>query len=91
MDVKVPFETAAFGGQYQIRFSRLENCGTYKGSGAKEGTSRVTCSTCSGQGMVVQITRTPLGDFQSTTTCPTCRGEGEVLERILYDMRWARA
>ncbi|KAA8496214.1 Chaperone protein DnaJ [Porphyridium purpureum] len=82
VDVEIPFDLAAFGGQHSIRFSRLENCKTCKGSGAKEGSSRTTCGTCSGQGMVIQVTRTPLGDFQSTTTCPTCRGEGDTVKEF---------
>ena len=38
--------------------------------------TRVHC----GCGYDSQVTRTPLGSFQTQSTCPTCRGEGEIIE-----------
>jgi len=82
VDVDLDFEKAVFGGEHKIRFSHLETCSSCKGSGAKSGSSRVTCNTCNGQGVVMQVARTPLGAFQSQTTCPTCRGEGDVVKEV---------
>ena len=55
----------------------LETCDTCTGSGVKPGSKVRSCGTCGGQGIVAQVTRTPLGNFQTQTTCPTCRGTGE--------------
>lgn len=80
LDVEIPFAKAVFGGEYKLRFSHLESCGTCKGSGVKPGSSSRTCGTCRGQGSVMQVARTPMGAFQQVTQCPTCRGQGEEVD-----------
>lgn len=72
------FKEAVFGVEKEIEVSRLENCGTCNGSGAKPGTQPSRCSACGGQGQVVQSARTPLGVFQQVTTCSSCGGSGEI-------------
>jgi molecular chaperone DnaJ len=76
-DMSIDFLEAVFGCQKEVEVSRLESCGTCSGSGVKPGTSPSTCSTCNGQGQVVQAVRTPLGIFQQVSTCPACGGTGE--------------
>ncbi|KAL7206010.1 hypothetical protein ACSBR2_018844 [Camellia fascicularis] len=71
------FKDAVFGVEKEIDITRLESCGTCDGSGAKPGTSPSRCSTCGGQGQVVQSARTPLGVFQQVMTCSACGGTGE--------------
>ncbi|GAB0495256.1 hypothetical protein MMPV_006555 [Pyropia vietnamensis] len=80
LDVEIPFAKAVFGGEYKLRFSHLESCGTCKGSGVKPGSSSRTCGTCRGQGSVMQVARTPMGAFQQVTQCPTCNGLGEEVD-----------
>ncbi|GLT56725.1 hypothetical protein SLA2020_297460 [Shorea laevis] len=72
------FKEAVFGVEKEIEISRLENCGTCNGSGAKPGTKPTICSTCGGQGQVVSSARTPLGVFQQVMTCSSCGGTGEI-------------
>ncbi|CAD5175353.1 unnamed protein product [Musa acuminata subsp. malaccensis] len=72
------FKDAIFGIEKEIEITRLENCGTCDGSGAKPGTKPSKCSTCGGQGQVVSSVRTPLGVFQQVMTCSSCSGTGEV-------------
>lgn len=71
------FKEAVFGAEKEIDITRLENCSTCDGSGAKPGTTPTKCSTCGGQGQVVSSARTPLGVFQQVTTCSACGGTGE--------------
>ncbi|XP_010928256.1 chaperone protein dnaJ A7A, chloroplastic [Elaeis guineensis] len=71
------FKEAVFGVEKEIEITRLENCGTCDGSGAKPGTKPSKCNTCGGQGQVVSSARTPLGVFQQVMTCSTCGGTGE--------------
>ncbi|XP_020109396.1 chaperone protein dnaJ A6, chloroplastic-like isoform X1 [Ananas comosus] len=71
------FKEAVFGAEKEIDITRLENCSTCDGSGAKPGTIPTKCSTCGGQGQVVSSARTPLGVFQQVTTCSACGGTGE--------------
>lgn len=79
-DLEIDFKTAVFGGEEKVRIRHLETCGTCDGSGVKPGSKVSTCSMCNGSGVTVQVTRTPLGNFQTQQTCPNCRGTGQKIE-----------
>ncbi|KAL7556460.1 hypothetical protein ACA910_021034 [Epithemia clementina (nom. ined.)] len=79
-DLTLDFKTAVFGGEEKVRIRHLETCTTCTGNGVKPGSKVSTCSTCGGSGVTVQVTRTPLGSFQTQQTCPTCRGTGQRIE-----------
>lgn len=74
------FEEAIFGKTTRIKYNREAECQTCGGSGAKPGTSPVTCSRCGGRGFVVTETNTPLGRMQSRQTCPVCHGTGKEIK-----------
>jgi molecular chaperone DnaJ len=79
-DLEIDFKTAVFGGEEKVRIRHLETCGTCTGNGVKPGSKVSTCSACNGAGATVQVTRTPLGNFQTQQTCPQCRGTGQRVE-----------
>lgn len=79
-DLEIDFKTAVFGGEEKVRIRHLEKCTTCGGDGVKPGSSVTTCKVCNGQGVTVQVTRTPLGNFQTQQTCPNCRGSGQQIE-----------
>jgi len=79
-DLEIDFKTACFGGEEQVRIRHLETCNTCDGSGVAPGSKVTTCDTCNGSGVVAQVTRTPLGNFQTQQTCPACRGTGQKIE-----------
>lgn len=79
-DLEVDFQMGAFGGKEKIRIRHLETCEVCDGDGVKPGTKKRQCGTCGGSGVVSQVTRTPLGSFQTQGACPTCRGEGVVID-----------
>lgn len=79
------FEEAAFGVKKEIKVSRLDNCSTCHGSGAKAGTNAETCSRCGGRGQVRMAQNTPFGQIQTTTTCPDCRGKGKIIREKCTD------
>mmetsp|Transcript_18747 Transcript_18747/g.28420 ORF Transcript_18747/g.28420 Transcript_18747/m.28420 type:complete len:453 (+) Transcript_18747:96-1454(+) len=79
-DLELDFKKAVFGGEEKVRIRHLETCGTCTGTGVKPGSKVSTCGTCNGQGVVMQVTRTPLGNFQTQQTCPECRGTGQKIE-----------
>lgn len=81
-DLEISFDTACFGGRERVRIQHLETCVTCGGSGVKPGAKVRSCSTCGGSGVVLQVTRTPLGNFQTQTTCPTCRGSGQSIDEF---------
>ncbi|MCA9048739.1 MAG: molecular chaperone DnaJ, partial [Planctomycetaceae bacterium] len=67
---------AASGCSRELEVTRRETCDSCGGSGAKQGTGTVRCTTCGGHGQVVQSQ----GFFRVQTTCPTCRGEGSTIK-----------
>lgn len=73
MSVAVDFTEAAFGCEKTIQITRLADCGTCHGSGAKEGSKPVTCDMCGGMGEV----RRQQGFFTVSQTCPKCQGSGQ--------------
>jgi molecular chaperone DnaJ len=74
VETEVTLHEAYDGTKKPIRIVRSERCETCGGSGAKPGTSPVTCKACGGTGQI----RSQRGFFMMAQTCPTCRGEGTV-------------
>ncbi len=75
-ELHITFEEAAKGCQKSFEIYRNELCETCKGSGAKPGTSPVTCPTCNGSGQVRQS-----GGWMTTVrTCSACGGTGKVIK-----------
>lgn len=79
-DLEIDFKTAVFGGEEKVRIRHLEKCDTCDGSGVKPGSKVSTCNVCNGMGVTMQVTRTPLGNFQTQQTCSACRGTGQKVE-----------
>ena len=69
-------EEAVKGTSLEIRVPTMVHCDTCDGSGAKKGTSPVTCTTCGGVGQV----RMQQGFFSVQQTCPACRGQGKIIK-----------
>lgn len=74
-NLDVDLEQAVKGTEVKIRIPTLVSCGTCDGSGAKKGSSPVTCTTCGGVGQV----RMQQGFFSVQQTCPNCRGKGKMI------------
>ena len=79
-DLEIDFKTAVFGGEEKVRIRHQETCGTCGGNGVKPGSKISTCNVCNGVGVTMQVTRTPLGNFQTQQTCSACRGTGQKVD-----------
>ncbi|HHY31910.1 MAG TPA: molecular chaperone DnaJ [Firmicutes bacterium] len=79
-DLEISLEEAASGLDRDIEVVRLDTCSSCGGTGAKPGTSPITCPVCGGRGQTTQVRTTAFGRFTSITTCPRCGGEGRVIE-----------
>ncbi len=75
-NIEISLEEAVNGTEQKIRIPVLVTCDSCLGSGAKKGSSPVTCSTCHGHGQV----RMQQGFFTVQQTCPTCRGTGKQIK-----------
>jgi molecular chaperone DnaJ len=69
-------EEAAVGKQIEIRLPKMTACDPCHGTGAKAGSSPVTCDTCKGMGQI----RIQQGYFSIQQTCHVCHGEGRVIK-----------
>jgi molecular chaperone DnaJ len=74
-NLEISLEQAARGTETKIRIPTMDICDTCHGSGAKPGTSPITCPTCNGHGQV----RMQQGFFSIQQTCPKCRGSGKFI------------
>ena len=73
--LELDLEEAVRGTTVTIRVPTLVNCKPCDGSGAKKGTTPVTCTTCGGIGQV----RMQQGFFSVQQTCPRCHGSGKMI------------
>jgi molecular chaperone DnaJ len=73
--VTLSFADAIAGVTVTLRVSGRAQCTTCGGSGAKPGTSPVTCSTCNGRGLVTENQ----GLFGFSSPCTTCGGTGRLI------------
>lgn len=78
--VNLSFEEAIFGSEKEVHYNREATCKTCSGSGAKPGTSPVTCGRCHGQGVINVDTQTPLGMMRRQVTCDVCHGTGQEIK-----------
>jgi molecular chaperone DnaJ len=70
--IKLTLEEIANGVEKKVKVKRKVQA---------PGVSYRTCSTCNGQGQVMQIRQTILGRMQSASTCPSCGGAGQMLDK----------
>jgi molecular chaperone DnaJ len=75
-NLDLTLEEAVSGAEVKIRVPTYVSCGDCGGSGAKKGSSPITCATCHGQGAV----RMQQGFFAVQQTCPACRGTGQQIK-----------
>lgn len=74
-NLDIDLEEAVKGTEVKIRVPTLVACAVCDGSGAKKGSSPVTCTTCGGVGQV----RMQQGFFSVQQTCPSCHGKGKII------------
>jgi len=87
--VRITFEEAAFGVEKEIEIPYKEECPTCKGSGAKPGSSPVTCTRCKGSGQIVYTQNSFFGTVRNVQTCPDCNGSGKVIKEKCPDCHGA--
>jgi molecular chaperone DnaJ len=79
-DLRITFEEAVLGAEKEIEFPVLGRCDTCGGSGAKAGSTPISCPQCNGRGEIRSVRQTMLGQMVNVAPCPRCRGEGKIVE-----------
>ena len=77
--VTLTLEELATGVEKKIKVKKQVACKHCGGSGAKNGSSKKTCSTCNGLGYVVRTVNSLFGQMQTQQPCPQCGGEGQII------------
>ncbi|MFA9371197.1 MAG: molecular chaperone DnaJ [Labilibaculum antarcticum] len=77
--VKLTLQEISEGVEKKIKVKKHIECKSCNGSGAKDGSSFSSCSTCHGSGQITRIQNTILGQMQTASTCPSCGGEGKII------------
>ena len=75
--VRLTFPESIFGVEQRLEIERLAACARCGGSGARPGTSPITCRTCGGAGEVQAVRRSIFGTVMTATPCVACGGTGE--------------
>lgn len=85
--IVIEFEEAVFGCERNIEVTIKDECSNCHGSGAKPGTTPITCSKCGGKGQVMYTQQSLFGAMRSVQTCPDCNGTGSVVKDKCVDCR----
>ena len=83
--VRIKFEEAVFGCEKEIEVNIKDSCPKCNGTGAKPGTSPVTCSKCGGKGRVIYTQQSLFGMIRNEQACPDCSGTGKVIKEKCSD------
>ncbi|MBQ6841012.1 MAG: molecular chaperone DnaJ [Bacilli bacterium] len=71
--VDLTFEEACFGCEKEVELNLKQTCDECDGKG---GFKEKNCSTCNGQGVVLERVQSLFGIMQTQKTCPDCSGRG---------------
>ena len=78
--VNITFLEAVTGTEKELEITLKDECKTCHGTGAKPGTSPVTCARCNGSGQVVNVQQSLFGMIRNVSVCPECQGAGKVVK-----------
>jgi molecular chaperone DnaJ len=81
------FAEAVFGVQHELTVRLPQTCPNCTGSGARPGTTPITCTVCHGAGEVRRVRQSILGQMVTATPCPRCGGAGEEIPSPCPDCR----
>jgi len=77
--VKIDFQEAMSGGEYEIKIKRNARCEKCRGSGSNTG-KRKTCDVCNGSGRERRVQNSFLGQIAVMAECSKCHGIGTIPE-----------
>lgn len=86
--IRITFEEAVFGCEKEIDVTLKDECSSCHGTGAKAGTSPVTCTKCGGRGQIEYTQQSIFGMLmRNVQTCPECNGSGKMIKDKCPDCR----
>ncbi len=80
MVLRLDFREAVFGVQREVDVQTPVHCDACEGSGARSGTSAVSCPECQGAGELRRVRQSILGQVITAVPCARCQGTGQSIE-----------
>lgn len=82
VELFIPLERVANGGEEQLRLNHPAPCRACHGMGTENGAAPKACETCKGTGRVTHSSRQEKEHLliQQISTCPACQGRGSLIE-----------
>ena len=80
INIRVTFEEAIFGCEKEVELNMKDPGDKCNATGAKPGSSPVSCTKCGGSGQVVMTTQSLFGMVRNVQTCPDCKGKGKIIK-----------
>lgn len=87
IDLEVSFKDSIFGTERKVLLTKVSQCKTCHGSGAKEGTEMETCKNCNGKGKIHETKNSILGTITSVRACENCFSAGKVPKEKCKDCK----
>lgn len=79
-EITISLSDVYFGVDKEVKIERDVECDICSGRGAQDPSDITTCSTCNGQGVVIEMQRSILGAIRTQRPCPTCGGSGQQIK-----------
>ena len=81
VELSIPLERVASGGEEKVRLNRQSSCTACRGTGAEGGATKA-CETCKGTGRITRSSRKEKEHIliQQISICPACHGRGSIIE-----------
>lgn len=83
--IRISFTDAVFGVKREVNVTRVEECKSCSGTGAKGGTEYTKCSECSGTGTARYTENSLFGRVIRTGPCQACGGTGKIIKEKCSD------
>jgi len=87
IEMQISLHDAAFGFKKTIELYKHIKCPHCKGDLAEPGSKVETCNTCKGQGQIMRVQRTFIGNIQTSSICPDCHGQGKKIHEPCHECR----
>ena len=85
VDIAIPLEKVASGGEEAVRYGRFAPCDRCHGYGTADARSPKACSACKGSGQQVAAHQKGNVSVRQISPCPVCHGSGKTIGKACPD------
>lgn len=85
VDIAIPLEKVASGGEETVRYGRYAPCERCHGHGTADGKPPKACAACKGSGQQVTARQNGNVSVRQISACPVCHGSGKQIGQACPD------